>query len=110
VNPVTYVSMVMSSGLLVDYIVHILLRYYETPGNRKKRTIEVLRTIGASMLMGGLSTLLGTLPLALCTSELFSTVFFAFLGMVTLGCGHGLILLPVILSTIGPEDQATRET
>jgi hypothetical protein len=29
------------------------------------------------------------------TSEIFTTVFYAFLRLVTVGCGHGLILLPV---------------
>jgi Niemann-Pick C1 protein len=104
INAVSYLTMVMSIGLLVDYVIHILLRYYESAGNRKEKTVEMLRTMGSSILMGGISTFLGTLPLAFCTSDIFSTVFFGFLGLVTLGCGHGLILMPVILSTIGPED------
>ena len=64
---------------------------------------ETLRTVGAAVLSGGLSTLLGVLPLALSTSEVMRTVFVSFLTMVTLGCGHGLILLPILLSVIGPE-------
>jgi predicted RND superfamily exporter protein len=104
INAVSYLSMVMSIGLLVDYVIHILFRYYESAGNRKEKTVEMLRTMGSSILMGGISTFLGTLPLAFCTSDIFSTVFFGFMGLVTLGCGHGLILMPVILSTIGPED------
>jgi Niemann-Pick C1 protein len=104
VNPVSYIAMVMSIGLLVDYAMHVLLRYYESPGNRKEKTVEMLRTMGASILIAGISTFLGTLPLAFSTSEIFTTVFYAFLGLVTVGCGHGLILLPVVLSIIGPED------
>jgi predicted RND superfamily exporter protein len=108
VNPVSYIAMVMSIGLLVDYVMHVLLRYYESPGNHKEKTVEMLRTMGSSILIGGISTFLGSLPLAFSTSTIFRTVFFAFVpGLVspTLGCGHGLILLPVILATIGPEDQ-----
>jgi predicted RND superfamily exporter protein len=105
INAVSYIAMVMSIGLLVDYVIHILFRYYESAGNRKEKTVEMLRTMGSSILMGGISTFLGTLPLAFCTSDIFSTIFFGFLGLVTLGCGHGLILMPVILSTIGPEDR-----
>jgi predicted RND superfamily exporter protein len=104
INAVSYLSMVMSTGLLVDYVIHMLLRYYESAGNRKEKTVEMLRTMGSSILMGGISTFLGTLPLAFCTSEIFRSMFFGFLGLVTLGCSHGLILMPVILSTIGPED------
>jgi multidrug efflux pump subunit AcrB len=109
VNTICYFAMVMSIGFLVDYIMHVLLRYYESPGNRKEKTVEMLRTMGASILTGGITTFLGIMMLAFSASEVFRTIFFAFLGVVTLGCGHGLILLPVILSTIGPEEQAETE-
>jgi Niemann-Pick C1 protein len=66
--------------------------------------------MGASILIGGISTFLRTLPLAFSSSEIFTTIFITFMGLVTLGCGHGLILLPVILSTIGPEDQIRKGT
>jgi len=110
INAVTYIGLVMSIGLLVDYLVHVLLRYYESKGNRREKTIDMLRTMGASILLGGVSTFLGILPLALSTSEIFHTVFISFLGIVTLGMGHGLILLPIILSTVGPEDQVSMAT
>jgi len=70
----------------------------------------MLRTMGLAILLGGLSTFLGILPLAFSTSEIVHTVFMAFLGIVTLGMGHGLVLLPVILSTFGPEDQVSMAT
>jgi Niemann-Pick C1 protein len=105
INAVSYITLVMSIGLTVDFILHVLLRYYESPGNREEKTLYTLQTMGTSVLIGGVSTFLGTLPLAFSTSEIFYTVFVSFIGLVTLGCGHGLILLPVLLSTIGPEDQ-----
>lgn len=38
INPVSYITLVMSIGLLVDFIMHILLRYYEChEGNREDR-------------------------------------------------------------------------
>lgn len=104
VNPVSYVTLVMAIGLLVDYLLHILLRYYETPGNRQEKVIEVLRSMGSSVLMGGITTFLGTIPLAFSSSEIFTTVFIAFITLVVLGISHGLILLPVLLSIFGPED------
>lgn len=88
---------------------HVLLRYYESPGNRKEKTKEALETMGVSILLGGLSTFLGTLPLAISASSAFMTVFWAFLCLVMLGCGHGLVLLPVLLSLFGPEDQPLKE-
>jgi len=107
INPVSYISLVMSIGLLVDFILHVLLRYYEAaaPGaTRHEKVMDMMRTMGSSVLIGAVTTLLGTVPLAFSTSSIFSTVFIAFLGLVLLGGAHGLILLPVILSMIGPED------
>jgi len=62
----------------------------------------MLSTVGAPVLLGGLSTLFGTLPLAFTSSDVFYTVFIAFVAIVVLGLGHGLILLPILLSLVGP--------
>ena len=105
INPVSYVSLVLSIGLMVDYLMHVLLCYYESEGKREEKTIETLRTMGSSILLGGVSTFLGIIPLAFSTSEIFTTVFYAFLGLVLLGMSHGLILLPVLLSIAGPEEE-----
>lgn len=104
INPVSYVSLVMSIGLMVDFIVHVLVRYYEATGSRHQKVVDTLCTMGASILIGATSTFLGILPLAFSTSAIFGTVFIAFLGLVLLGAAHGLILLPVILSILGPEN------
>lgn len=103
VNAITYVSMAMSIGILVDFLMHVLFRYFECSGTRVERTIKMLRTMGSSILLGAMSTFLGTIPLMFCSSDIFATVFYCFLGIVTLGVGHGLILLPSLLATIGPE-------
>jgi predicted RND superfamily exporter protein len=104
INPISYITLVMSIGLMVDFVLHVLLRFYESSGNRHEKTVDVLRTLGSSILSGGISTFLGCLPLAFSKSDIFMTIFWAFLGIVVLGCMHGLVLMPVILSTIGPEE------
>jgi predicted RND superfamily exporter protein len=106
-NAVSYIALVMSIGLTVDYLMHVLLRFYEAPGNRHEKVIDMFKTMGVSIMVGGISTLLGTVPLAFSTSLVFHTIFVAFLAIVTLGLGYGLILLPVILSLWGPEEQLT---
>jgi len=104
INPLTYVCMVVSIGLLVDFLMHIILRYFESSEpTRDLKVKDTLRTMGASILVGGLSTCLGVVPLAFSTSGLLKTVFICFISMVSLGVGHGLILLPVLLSYFGPE-------
>ena len=44
----------------------------------------------------------GTLTLAFTSSNVFYTVFIAFVAIVVLGLDHGLILLPMLLSLVGP--------
>ena len=48
------------------------------------------------------------LPLALSTCEIFTNVFYTFIGLVILGVSHGLIVLPVVLSFVGPTDFVPR--
>merc|ERR1719330_142907 len=105
INPVSYVAIVMSIGLLIDFLVHTMLRYFEIQGDRETRTKEMLRTMGSSVFVGGISTFLGVLPLAFSTSSTFSTIFVAFMALVVLGIAHGLILLPVLLSMFGPQSK-----
>lgn len=82
---------------------HVALRYYEsTESGRVEKTKDVLRTMGASVLLGGVSTFLGVMPLAFASNDIFHTVFVTFVGIVSLGISHGLILLPVVLSLLGP--------
>ena len=88
---------------LIYLQMHLVLKYYESPGaTREAKVKETLETMGASILVGGLSTFLGVIPLAFSTSAILRTVFIAFFAMVSLGLTHGLILLPVVLSIMGP--------
>ena len=102
-NVVSYFSLIMSVGLLVDFLMHMLLRYHESPGETREEKVKAaLKSMGVSILVGGLSTMLGVLPLAFSTSTLMRTVFVGFFGMVGLGISHGLVVLPVVLSLVGP--------
>lgn len=103
INAVTYVCLTISIGLLVDFLMHIMLRYYESAEvTREEKVKDTLKTMGVSILVGGLSTFLAVIPLAFSTSAIIGTVFTAFFSMVTLGVAHGLIFLPVVLSLVGP--------
>jgi Niemann-Pick C1 protein len=105
INSVSYITLTLSIGLMVDFLIHILLRYFEsTKKSRLEKIKDTLESMGASVALGGFTTLLGVLPLAFNTTGIFQVVFVTFIGLVVLGVGHGLVLLPVLLSICGPED------
>jgi predicted RND superfamily exporter protein len=105
INAVSFISLVMSIGLIVDYVMHVLLKFYETPGvDRKEKVTRTMGTMGASVLAGGFTTVLGTIPLAFSSTGIFWIIFISFLTLVVVALAHGLILLPIILSTFGPEE------
>eukprot|EP00978_Attheya_sp_CCMP212_P018897 scaffold52251_cov47-Attheya_sp.AAC.1 len=110
INSVTYIGLVMSIGLMVDYVMHIVVTYFESSApTREGKVRETLETIGVSILIGGTSTFLGVVPLAFSNSAIFFTIFIIFMGLVILGVSHGLILLPVVLSIIGPVENVTKK-
>ena len=76
INSVTYFIIVMAIGLLVDFLMHMLLRYYETKGRtRHEKVKETLETMGSSIMLGGFTTWLGVVPLALSTTKIFMVSF-----------------------------------
>lgn len=102
-NGISYFTIVMSIGLLVDFNMHILLRYYESPcATRDNKVKDALQTMGSSVVIGGISTFLGVVPLLFSTSVMMKSLFYGFWGMVILGILHGVVLLPVLLSFLGP--------
>lgn len=105
INSVSYITLTLSIGLMVDFLIHILLRYFDSAKTiRHDKVKDTLKTMGTSVAMGGFTTFLGVLPLVFNTTGIFEVVFLTFLGLVILGVSHGLILLPVLLSMCGPED------
>ena len=103
IGPVPYVGLVMSIGLMVDYIVHIVLRFLESKEtSREAKVIDTLCSMGASVFVGGVSTLLGVIPLSFSSTDVFFTIFVIFCGLVVLGMFHGLVVLPVSHSLVHP--------
>ena len=52
-------------------------------------------TFGPAIVQGGISTLLGVMPLLLVNSYILSTFAYMVIIVVSLGLLHGLILLPM---------------
>merc|ERR1711953_1468820 len=75
------VNIVLAIGLCVDYAVKL---------------------IGAAVINGGTTTFLALLFCGLSSSHVYQTFFKVFSLTVVFGLFHGLVLLPVVLSILGP--------
>jgi len=111
INSVTSVILVMAIGLSVDFVMHIVLAYFEAKSSTREGKVYIaMMDMGTSISVAGCSTLLGTMLLAFGSSEICYIFYLTFVGVVALGLGHGLILLPVVLSIIGPIPPTKGET
>jgi len=103
IDSITVVSVVLAVGLSVDYSAHVGHCFMVKRGDRNTRATEALADIGASVLNGAATTFLAVVVLLFSTTYVFQTIATQFALTVTFGVGHGLILLPVLLSIFGPE-------
>ncbi|KAJ5070365.1 patched domain-containing protein [Anaeramoeba ignava] len=102
---VAYIVLVMSIGFSLDYSAHLSHYFVITPGrNNNKRVIKSLSVMGLSVFFGAFSTFLGVLPvLVFANSNFFRTFTKLFYGTILFAILHGLLFLPVLLSTFGPK-------
>jgi len=100
---VTSIQLILSVGLGLDYIAHVGVTYVVTnDGNRRERSARSLGLMGSAVFNGGFSTFLAMVLLSGSNSYIFTTFFKMFSSVVMFGLFHGLIVLPVLLSLIGP--------
>ena len=102
IDVVSAVNVIIAIGLCVDYSVHICHAFLTLSGSRRDRAAAAITEMGPAVLNGGLSTLIAFILLAGSESHVFSVFFRIFLLVIIFGLFHGLVLLPVVLSFIGP--------
>ena len=85
----------------------MLLLHRRTAASGDEAVAGMLQEIGPPVLLGGLTTFLGISPLILSNSTVFRTFFKMFLGIIVFGLGHGLVLMPVVLSLLGARASGT---
>jgi hypothetical protein len=71
-------------------------------GRPEDRIKTSLYALGIPILQGAASTILGVLGLGFAPSYLFVTFFKMIFLVIMLGAWHGMFLLPVLLSLMGP--------
>ncbi len=100
---VSLINLIMCIGFSVDFSAHISY-HYMTERNKSpdERIRGSLYALGIPILQGAGSTILGVVGLAFAPSYLFVTFFKMIFLVIVLGALHGLVLLPVLLSLLGP--------
>lgn len=101
-NSVSVITLVLCTGISVDFVVHITRSFLEQVGSRSERAIKSLETMGPPVFYAGFSTLLAIIVLSGARSYIFRVIFFGFFFLITMGFLHGLILGPILLSLVGP--------
>lgn len=103
-NAVSLVNLVMATGISVEFCSHILRAFVHARGDRVDRAATALITMGSSVFSGiTLTKLGGIIVLALAPSQLFKVYYsHMYAALVVLGAMHGLVVLPVVLSYVGP--------
>jgi len=102
-DSISMIQLIMCIGFSVDFSAHTSYAYLaakvDTPDERVK---ECLYALGLPIVQGGLSTILGIMVLVLAPSYIFITFFKTVFLVIFFGAVHGIFLLPVLLSLLGP--------
>ena len=102
INSISIINLVLAIGLAVDYSAHVAHAFMSAGGTRDERMVTALTEMGADVCHGAISTFLAVLVLAFSKSYIFRMFFKQFFGICLFGMTHGLMLLPVVLSLVGP--------
>lgn len=110
-NTVVVVNVVIAIGLAVDYSAHISHTYLliappkSCTTNSERRIYKArkaLSVMGSSVFHGGFSTFLAIIALCAAKSYVFVVFFRMWFIIIVFGMANGFLLLPVILSFVGP--------
>ncbi|XP_072018411.1 protein patched homolog 3-like [Amphiura filiformis] len=102
IDTVVSVPVILAVGIAIDYSVHICHAFLVLSGSRNARVKRALVDKGIAVFKGGMSSFLAFILLAFSRSYVYTTFFKIFLLIVIYGLFHGLAVLPVLLSFIGP--------
>jgi len=103
IDSVSVTNLVLAVGLAVDYSVHVAHAFLLAPGwTRNDRVKVATLEMGVPVLHGAASTFCAVMLLSMAGSYIFIVFFKMFFAICLFGVINGLILLPIVLSLIGP--------
>ena len=100
----TVVNAIISVGVSVDYSAHIVQVFCVSKGTRNERVRISLYEISLSVLNAGFSTLICILCMTPGESYVFERFWKCWFGLILYNLVFSVVLLPVILSIIGPPE------
>lgn len=102
-NMLTMVNLVLSIGFAVDYTAHITHCFSHCKGKtRDRRALESLVLMGLPITEGMVTTYLAVGVLAASHKYVMIVVFRMMTAVLVYASIHGVVLMPVVLSLIGP--------
>mmetsp|Transcript_10021 Transcript_10021/g.16011 ORF Transcript_10021/g.16011 Transcript_10021/m.16011 type:complete len:1253 (+) Transcript_10021:58-3816(+) len=103
-NAVVMVNLIMSMGIAVEFLSHIARAFMLARGTRSERAAHAVNTLGLATVNGTLTTFLGILPIAFSYYTYFVNYFFLQYVLILAVCLlQGVVVLPVVLSLVGPD-------
>ncbi|CAH1799201.1 unnamed protein product [Owenia fusiformis] len=102
-DSVSMINIILCIGFSVDYSAHIAYHFVISDAKTKNlKAISALHSLGLPIAQGAISTVLGVAVLSGANTYIFRTFFKTMFLVITFGFYHGLFVLPVFLSIVGP--------
>lgn len=103
-STISVVNLVVAVGLALGYSMHVMHAFLSTAGpSRMARVRGTMLRAGAAVLLAMVSTLCGVIVLSGAASAIMRIFFQMLLGTVLIGGCVGILVLPAVLSFIGPK-------
>eukprot|EP01138_Halocafeteria_seosinensis_P002575 gb/GECG01002633.1/.p1 GENE.gb/GECG01002633.1/~~gb/GECG01002633.1/.p1 ORF type:complete len:1061 (+),score=104.52 gb/GECG01002633.1/:1-3183(+) len=102
-------TLLISERPTTEYSIYSGIEGYIGGISRKLRAAQTLTNVGRPIFNGGISTILGILLLAAGSTFIFRSFFRVLFLVLVLGLIHGIVVIPVILSLVGPQSIFPRD-